>query len=272
MQENLKEYLKTYKLRENEVLKNGMVFCKTCGEKKLFIYDKIIHHCVCTCEQKAYEEQENQKEREKRLRYLQSLKNDSLLYEKYENFDFNQFDLERPESIVKAFNYCKEYCEKITENIKKGLGIYLYGESTGTGKTILTVCIANYALEHYIPTLFTSMHEILRTLKSAYDKQSNINEDAYIEKLSNIDLLILDDFGSELKIKNNDFFNDIVFQILDKRVKNGKATIFTSNLGLNELISKGLTRRNAERILEICLNNFYKLIGKSYRLKLLEDA
>ena len=273
MKGNLQEYLKTYKPRENETIKNGMLYCTLCNDKKIYVHtNKEFYHCTCKCQQERYKQQEEQKQQEKQMRYLQTLKNDSLLYNKYKEFDFEKFDLDRPENIVNAFKFCKEYCEQIAENVIKGTSIYLYGENNGTGKTRLSVCIANYALNKYIPTLFTSMYEILRTIKAIYDKQNNLNEDAYIQKISNIDLLVLDDFGAELKNKNNDFFNEIVFQILDKRLKNNKATIFTSNYGLKELIAKGFTRRNAERILEMCLNNFIKLTGSSYRLKLLKNA
>ena len=178
MKGNLKEYLKTYQLKENETIKNGMLYCSLCGGKKIYLHKKNeFYHCICTCQNNAYLQQEEQIRKEKRFRFIQNLKNDSLLYKKYENLNFEKLDYDRPESITKAFNYCKEYCENLHTNIAEGKGLYLYGEDTGTGKTIASVCIANYALEHLVPTLFTSFFEIMKTIKAIYDKQSKLSED-----------------------------------------------------------------------------------------------
>ena len=268
---DLKEFLSTYKPKEDEFIKGDMLYCKNCHDEKILIVNKneFILCSSCTCKSKEYERQEELKRKQKRLQYIESLKNDSLLYKKMRDLSFKDVDRNRPESFLEALNLCVKFCDEYETNLQNGNGLYLYG-STGLGKTMLTACVANNFLNNLVPTLFTSFFEITRTLKAIWDGYEKLSENSYIEKLSNIELLILDDIGTELKSKNNDFFNELVFQILDKRVKDNKSTIFTSNYGLKELVEKGLTQKNAERILELCKKNFIKLSGKSYRLNFIK--
>lgn len=264
---NYKEFLNKYKPNENEYIKNNMLYCKNCNDEKIVVVNENEFYVCssCSCTSKEYELQEEQRKKEQRFRYIESLKMDSLLYDNLKNLKFKDIDTKRPESFLQALKLATEFCKNYKTNIQNGVGLYLYGD-TGLGKTMLAACIANFCLNRLMPTLFTSLYEIKRTLLSIINGYSKLDQDAYIEKLSNIDLLIIDDIGTELKSKNNDFINDIVFQILDKRVKSAKSTIFTSNYGLNELVNKGLEKKNAERILELCKKNFVQLLGTSYRL------
>lgn len=267
MNGNYKEFLKNYIPKENEYIQNNMLYCKKCNDEKIVIVNENEYYLCssCSCSSKEYERREDQRKKEQRFRYIESLKIDSLLYDNLKNLTFKDIDLKRPESFRLAVSLAVDFCKDYKTNIQNGIGLYLYGD-TGLGKTMLVACIANFCLSRLIPTLFTSLYEIKRTLLSIINGYSKLDQDAYIEKMSNIDLLILDDIGTELKSKNNDFTNDIIFQILDKRVKNCKSTIFTSNYGLKELVNKGLEKKNAERILELCKKNFVQLFGTSYRL------
>lgn len=271
MKENLIEYLKKYKPQDNEIVKDNMIYCKNCGDQKLYVVSpNEFYVCrTCLCKERENEEIEKQKNREKLLNYYKTLKEESLLYENLKTLKFSDIDKNREESFLKAYNLCEEFCLKSKEKIKNGDGIYLYGD-TGLGKTMLTACIANYCLREFIPTLFTSFFDIVNVILAIINNKIDENKEQYINKISNIPLLIIDDFGTELKTKNNDFLNEIVFQVLDKRVKNRKSTIFSSNFGLKELVQKGLTKKNAERILELCKKNFVKIAGQSYRLNFIK--
>jgi DNA replication protein DnaC len=61
------------------------------------------------------------------------------------------------------------------------------------------------------------------------------NKRQIIQKLIDIDLLIIDDMGKEVV---SNWVKQIVFQVINGRYVNQKPTIYTMNEGANELIEK----------------------------------
>ena len=80
------------------------------------------------------------------------------------------------------------------------------------------------------------------------------------EDLYNCDLVIIDDLGTEL---TNSFTNSQFFSFINERHLRKKATIITTNLGLEELKT-----RYSERILSRLASNFIfrKITGPDIRL------
>lgn len=81
-----------------------------------------------------------------------------------------------------------------------------------------------------------------------------------IKKLLEVDMLIFDDIGSEVK---TDFSDDILFQILDERYEWGKYTAFTSNHDIPELEYDG---RIVSRIAGIVGQNKFEIKGNDRRI------
>ena len=77
------------------------------------------------------------------------------------------------------------------------------------------------------------------------------------DELSRVNLLVLDDFGSE---RGTDYKNEIVFNVIDCRYRTGKATILTSNLSLNEILKpdslnmQRIMSRISENMLPVAIN------------------
>ncbi len=90
---------------------------------------------------------------------------------------------------------------------------------------------------------------------SAFDKRETI-----IKYLIDVDKLIIDDVGSEVK---TDFSDDILFQILNERYEWEKFTGFTSNHDIADLVYDG---RIISRIAGIVGKNKFKITGKDRRL------
>lgn len=158
---------------------------------------------------------------------------------------------------------------KIDNSIKLNLkkSWYLYGKP-GTGKTYFTWA---YRIERY-NRLKTEEKE---KPNMVFDKLSVINwamfcselryspfdqREAKIKSLIDVDRLIIDDIGSEVK---TDFSDDILFQILNYRYEWEKFTGFTSNHDTPELKYDG---RIISRIAGIVANNKAKIIGKDRRI------
>ena len=103
-------------------------------------------------------------------------------------------------------------------------------------------------------------------MRESYNREIE-TENQIIDKLAKIDLLVLDDVGSEKLFKNNgeSFMQEKIYDIINRRYINKMPTIFTSNYSIQQLIDeRGLEIRTADRIAEMS-NAVMKLDGTSYR-------
>ena len=90
-----------------------------------------------------------------------------------------------------------------------------------------------------------------------------------IHRYYDVDLLIIDDLGTEILQKNGEdnWLQEQVFDIINKRYNNHKPTIFSSNHSLNELVQeRGMMPKTVDRIMEMS-TAIIKVNGASYRAK-----
>lgn len=144
------------------------------------------------------------------------------------NANFEKFimDPERAEVYEKALMFIHEYT-----TTKKGRGLYLYGPF-GTGKTYMLSAIANILSQRGIICGLVYFPELIAEIKSGFN---NENSSAYdkIEQLKTIEVLMLDDIGSESM--TSWMRDEVLGRILNYRMHQGLPTFFTSNLDYNEL-------------------------------------
>ena len=99
--------------------------------------------------------------------------------------------------------------------------------------------MANELLSKCVPVLFTNLFEISKAVKSTFNRESNQTEQNLIERFANIEVLFFDDLGTEIfsKSSGDTWLQSLLFDIINKRYNSKKATIFSSNHSLNELIN-----------------------------------
>ncbi|MGL4623889.1 MAG: primosomal protein DnaI [Culicoidibacterales bacterium] len=106
-------------------------------------------------------------------------------------------------------------------------GLYIHGDF-GIGKTHLLGAIAHNLSEANIHSLLVFWPEFTREIKSDFSVL-----DAKVERLKQIDVLMIDDIGAE---SNTSFIRDeVLLPILNYRMMFKKPTFFTSNLPLSSL-------------------------------------
>lgn len=184
----------------------------------------------------------------------------------------------------------KEYSDGFINNIKyiagkpvlnDGLvqypGSILLTGKTGCGKTHLAVSIVTELVKRSfsIDCIFVTAPEILLEIRSTFNTTRNTNYDKWIngepghtceteeevlDKYSNCGLLILDDLGAE---KVSDFTIQSLYLIIDRRNRNLKPTIVTTNLTLEE-IETLIDARMASRLSDM---KVIKLNMPDYRKK-----
>lgn len=111
----------------------------------------------------------------------------------------------------------KKYEKKFAEMYANGKGLVLCGKA-GAGKTIAAICLANALLQREFKVLFKMQQEITFC---DIDRRQEM-----LESLTECSVLIIDDFNLDT-IK--DYGNELLFYIIDGRVKRKKPTILTTN-------------------------------------------
>lgn len=131
-----------------------------------------------------------------------------------------------------ALAVCKGYLDTWPEQCTKGGALSLIGRQ-GTGKTHLACAIGNGVLSEYMGTVaFGTMDRLIREVRSTWHRDSNRTETQVLDSLAAMDLLIVDEIGA--KPYNEDAIHTL-FEIIDQRDKEDRATIITSNLTQSEL-------------------------------------
>ena len=133
-----------YSLRENEFIKDDMIYCSKCGEPKLYEFPNYEQdknkgimkfpkrvRVICSCEQKEIERQEKLKQQQQQIEKFKKLQETSLIGSRYYNVNFENTDLSVGNSFKNAYNRCKKYCENYKECLANGYGIYLYAGRCG---------------------------------------------------------------------------------------------------------------------------------------------
>lgn len=252
--------LKDFVLRENDIERNGHIYCKSCGKRvdgELVDlgFTKFIPRIKCECEIKRDEENE---ERE-RLMKISSLKRDCFSSPLQHQYTFEKFLNEKGQAYKVAYNYAKSFEQMKKDNI----GLLFYGD-VGSGKTYLACSIANELIERkQVRVKIMNLSQVINQIqKSAFKLDSN----EIINNLSNIPLLILDDLGIE---RDTSYAREQVYNIINSRYLKGRPTIFTTNLSLEIIQNPNIDleyQRIYSRILEMTIP--VKVTGEDFRRKI----
>ena len=155
------------------------------------------------------------------------------------------------ERDLEAFEYLNDFKLDILNNVAEGRNLYIWGKSTGCGKTSWACKIMSYyfrkiafisGLEN--EGLYIYLPVFLNDLRNSFDNKTPEFEEE-LEMVTKCNLLIIDDIGSE---KLTEWVRERIVSIIHTRVSNGLSTIYTSNLSPEELREE-MGDRIASRIL-----------------------
>ncbi|QKQ06024.1 ATP-binding protein [Staphylococcus saprophyticus] len=182
--------------------------------------------------------------------YKKSIINDDLAQCTFDNYKATSEELARAKAL------CERYATNFSIGNKQSL---LLQGSFGTGKSHLSMAIVETVRERGYSVLYMNVPQLISTIKGTYNKNTNITEQELNRIISDVDLMVFDDFG----INMNDFATGKMFELIESRV--GKHNIYTTNLNAQEL-SKN---KDMQRIFSRIMSNttLIKMNGEDYRMR-----
>jgi DNA replication protein DnaC len=151
----------------------------------------------------------------------------------------------------------RRYVRDIVEHLDRGRGLWIQGD-VGTGKTTLAMLVSKAALDAGRSVAIYSLPRLLNLLRESMDSDGGMLD--FMDRLTAVDLLHLDDLGAETK---TDWVLEQLYSIVNSRYEAERAIVATTNLMPDEL-SEQLGPRTVSRLVEIC-GDLIPLYGEDRR-------
>ncbi len=193
----------------------------------------------------------------------------NVYLENFENFNFDVYSDEvnssynspysPRENMVKIVDISKNFIKNFNSPEEKNL---MFLGPTGLGKTFLSNCIAKELLDSGKTVLYQTAPVMLDSIiKAKFEKNSS----DFLEHILNVDLLIIDDLGTETMntMKFTELFTIINTRFLNQSSKITK-TIISTNLDLKDIFSV-YNERIGSRI--VGNYNICRFFGDDIRIK-----
>jgi len=122
----------------------------------------------------------------------------------------------------------KNDCERFVKEFPCEKSMIMVG-GVGTGKTLLASAMLDSLVDNNRCEIIKVI-DLIRHLKSTWNKDSESTEEDLIKHFVKLDLLILDEVGSQFGSDTEKLF---IFDIIDGRYQDMKQTVLISNLDIN---------------------------------------
>lgn len=230
--------------------------CEKCKDTGYITIEYKTEMCTCM-KQKLIDESYNKSN-------LYRLKNDTFanfnisLYESTPNIEKYGTNISPRENIDKIKNLSLAFIKNFESPEQKNL---LFTGTPGVGKTFLSGCIANEILNKGYTVLYQTSPLLLDSIfEYKYNSKNSSSKELY-DSLFNVNLLIIDDLGTEnlTAAKFAELFTVINARLLNPMTK----TIISTNLSLEKI-----AKNYDDRVLSRLIGNFHicRFIGDDIRL------
>ena len=155
--------------------------------------------------------------------------------------------------FLNALERSRQFVDRFSDERRN---LLFYG-TVGTGKSYLSSCIAKALLERGHSVMYFSVITLFEVLgDAAFHKEDSYDTDL----INSCDLLIIDDLGCEI---TNRFIISQLFQCINERCLQGKSTIISTNLPLEEL-----QERYTDRVFSRIIENYdvFRFTGPDIRI------
>ena len=228
---------------KNDYEKDGIIHCGRCHAPKQHLVklsgEMTLVRCICKCEEeqiKAERIAEAEREREMRIKATRKM---GFPDPEMVNWTFDKDD----GANERISRIGRKYVENF-DKLKRGL---LFYGSVGTGKTFISVCIANELINRGYPVMVTNFARLTNTIQGMFTGRQE-----FLDGLDYYKLLVIDDLASE---RDTEYMGEIVQNIIDSRYRARLPLIVTTNLTADELKNPADIRKERiySRLWEMCI-------------------
>lgn len=176
----------------------------------------------------------------------------------FERFDLSYYPAENGirANMEHILNRTIRYAEEFKE---KGSPSLLFFGGTGLGKTHICTAISKRVIERGFNVIYISAQNMMGDYEAERFGRREASGGNPARFLS-CELLVIDDLGTEM---TGQFSISVIYNLINTRLKDGRATIINTNLD-----SKGLLQRYDERIVSRLIGEYlpYKFLGRDIRM------
>lgn len=219
---------------------DNQAYCAFCGKILIPIglnylcenYDReFLNYKRCECEMAVdywNKKDSTNEQMKKRKSQIELMKKCNLqgIKTRFQECSFEDYQLREVENcnIEKIKKYLNE-----TDSIR----LIIQGD-TNTGKTYFAACIANKSTKNGQIVVMNRLNLLFEKIKETYTN-NGVSEDEMMDLYSNVDLLIIDDFGME---RLTQWALEKFYTILSNRIENNLSTIITTKFKMSDLINR----------------------------------
>ena len=257
----IKAFIEENSMQEREIMKSMPKFNEFLRDNEQFkdFSKKLVINADYA--EVVYKETDESISRKKAHSAINRLKAKSLLLdETIKTATFENFNIETDEE-----QQAVEFAKNLAEFYKNGgQGNSFMSGPAGSGKSHLSMAILKSYLESGEKTaLFVSYSHVVRLIKDSFNNRDSIyTQNNIMSLLTNVDLLVMDDIGSE---NNSDFSEELLTDVLDGRI----STIITTNLSSEEL--RGNANKKGRYNQRTASRMFRGIGGKAFNFKGIKD-
>jgi DNA replication protein DnaC len=180
----------------------------------------------------------------------------------FDNFKTDIYSkVESKQLAVMAKNDSIRFVSNIDKMEQAGMGLYIYSDAKGSGKSRLASTISNELIEVGVRNKYTSASTILSEIQRTWNDK-NESESKIIDNYVSPRVLIVDDLGAR---SGQAWMDEKFFMIIDSRYQNNKITIFTSNYAIGSLPFKD--NRIIDRLSDVDRFHVLKMPNETLRPK-----
>lgn len=257
----IKAFIEEHGMQEREIMKSMPKFNEYLKDNEQFkdFSKKLVLNAGYA--EVVYKETDESISKKKANSAINRLKAKSLLLdETIKTATFDNFNIETDEE-QQAFEFAKNLAEFYKNG---GQGNSFMSGPAGSGKSHLSMAILKSYLESGEKTaLFVSYSHVVRLIKDSFNNRDSVyTQNNIMSLLTNVDLLVMDDIGSE---NNSDFSEELLTDVLDGRI----STIITTNLSSEEL--RGNANKKGRYNQRTASRMFRGIGGKAFNFKGIKD-
>ena len=252
-------------IKYNEIIHKKLKKCEFCGRELTpigldYLYanfspDNIEYErCTCKKAQEYWKEKDKEDYEIAKRKHFREIINkiykQNYIGKNFQNLNFENFSSNTENGLAIAI--AKDYINKNITSADAN-GLIIMGES-GVGKTHLAASIANKLIENDKIVLMGRLTTLLDMIKETF-KDNTKSENELIELYSNVDMIIIDDLGTE-KISN--WALEKLYTIIENRNESRLPIIITTRFDKQGLIER-FSKCQDEQLVDAIISKLYQM-------------